>query len=195
MPPRSALDAPDAELLKPQGDGIDAVAQIGGSAIALSFKDVAQVTATGGTSNFGSLATQTQVLDVQHAVFCQGCIEAWPATVRVELRGAAKELSVAGLAGIDALCLGIGVLTKEGRFSTCLPQDVVLRARQLLSPLFIGFRHGEWLAVGTGGLGMTWLNSHSRNVPTMTGFVIYSGMIGVGEEHRERHARYAVCLA
>ena len=52
-----------------------------------------------------------------------------------------KQLGVAGLAGVDALGLGVGVLADEGALGAGLAQHGVLLRRELLAPLLVGLLH------------------------------------------------------
>src|SRR3954447_24813449 len=70
-----------------------------------------------------------------------GGVERRPAAAGVELRVGLEELGVAGLAGVDALGLGVGVLTDEGSLGAGLTEHGVLLRRELLAPLLVGLLH------------------------------------------------------
>ena len=78
----------------------------------------------------------------------EGGVERRPAAVRLELRVAAEELGAAGSARVDALGLGVGVLTPEGRLGARLAQHLELGRRQGLAPLLLTALDGIRLAGG-----------------------------------------------
>lgn len=99
---------------------------------------MAQVPAAGGASHLGTDPTHGGILKIYNGVLRQGLEETWPATMRVELAGASKQLCTTGPAGVDSLGFGIGVLTHEWGFSTSLAQHVVLLRGQRARPKILG---------------------------------------------------------
>lgn len=114
---------------------------IGGSAIALTGKDVAKVRITSGTTHFGAHHAVRAILKEADRAAVGRLPERGPATTRVELLSRAKELGSAGAAGVDAFSFGIGVFTDKGRLSSAFTQDVKLLRGQGSSPLLFGALH------------------------------------------------------
>ena len=88
--------------------------------------------------HFDSAHTEGAV-DLQDDCIAVGRVEERrPTAMRFELLGAAKKLCVACAAQVDTLGGGVGVLTDEGAFGTCLAQYRVLLWGELLAPLCVG---------------------------------------------------------
>src|SRR3954467_1081949 len=125
--------------LQGQADRVDAVAVAGGRAVAVG-EDVAEVRAAVGAADLDALHAVRGVLDVLDRVGDR-LVERRPAAAGVELRVRLEEPGVAGLAGVDALGLGVGVLADEGTLRAGLAEHRVLLGRELLAPLLVGLLH------------------------------------------------------
>ena len=89
-----------------------------------------------------------------------------------------KSLALAGLAAVDALGLGVGVLAGEGPLGAGLAQDGVLLRAELLTPLLVGLLH----VVGHGDNGSRAGNADRARWLTRRGD---GASRGYGEPHGE----------
>ena len=125
-----------------QADRVDAVALVGGGAVALALEDVPEVAPAVGAPHLDPLHPHRDVLDVLDRVAGEGGVERRPAAVAVELGARGEQLGATGPAGVDALGLGVGVLADERSLGAGLAQHLVLRRAELGAPLLVGLRHG-----------------------------------------------------
>jgi hypothetical protein len=102
---------------------------------------MAKVRIAGGTPDLDPLHEHGVVLDVADAVLGQWGVERRPSAVRLELGVTSEQLGAAGATSVDALGLGVGVLTGECPFGARLAQHVILLPRQLSPPLGLGLDH------------------------------------------------------
>ena len=117
---------------------VDAVSLIGGRRIALALEYVAQVAVAIGTQHLDAVHA-ARVVGPQHDGVGVGRVEERrPAAMGFELLGATEDLRATGPALVDALGLGVGVLTGEGAFGTGSTQHRELLRRELGAPLVVG---------------------------------------------------------
>src|SRR6185295_13426695 len=109
--------------LEGQRDRVDAVAVAGGGAVAVG-EDVPEVGAAVGAAHLDPLHPVRGVLDVLHGVGDR-LVEARPAAAGVELGVGLEQHVLAGLAAVDTLGLGVGVLAHEGALGAGLAQHGV----------------------------------------------------------------------
>src|SRR3954469_1628991 len=107
-------------------DRVDAVPLVGRGGVALALEAVAQVRAAVRAADLGPDAAERAVLDVLDPVLGQRCEERRPATVAVELLGAAEQLDAAGAAVVDTLGVVVPVLTGVRTLGSGLAEHRVL---------------------------------------------------------------------
>ena len=135
-----------------QAHRVDAVALVGGGAVALAFEDVAEVRPAAGTPDFDPGATRNALVgEVLHAVTSKRCIERRPSAMGFEFCRAGEKLRPARPARVDTLGGRVGELAREGSFRARLAQHVVLQVGQPLSPFRGGAGDGIPAGVGRGG--------------------------------------------
>src|SRR4051812_36826304 len=101
---------------------------------------MAQVRTAVGAADLDPLHAESAVLDVLDGVGDR-LVERRPAAAGVELGVRLEELGAAGLAGVDALGLGVGVLAGERSLGAGLAQYGVLLRREFLTPLLLALVH------------------------------------------------------
>src|SRR5919112_857152 len=101
-------------------------------------KDVAKVRVAACAAHLGADHPVRAVLDELDGIGRDRLGEARPAGARVVLRPAIKERVAAGGAVVEALFVGVHVLTGERALGRRLAQDSVLLRRELLAPLLVG---------------------------------------------------------
>src|SRR5690606_5466570 len=124
--------------LQAHADRVHAVALVRRGVVALALEHVAQVRAAVGAEDLGAGPAQGVVRAVLHPVLGQRGVEGRPPAVALELRLAPEQLTAAGSAGVDALGLGVGVLTDERTLRAGLAKHGVLLRSELLTPLLVG---------------------------------------------------------
>src|SRR5215467_4149947 len=103
-------------------DGVDAPALVGGHRVALALEHVAEMRVAPRAPDLGPQHAQRPVLDQHHGIVAAGLVEAWPATMGLELLPRAEQLGAARAAPVHALSLGVGVLAGPRRLSARLPE-------------------------------------------------------------------------
>src|SRR6185312_1767386 len=134
-------------LLERERYRVDAVAQIGGSAVTLAFEHVAQMAVAVGANDLDAPHPEAAVDPLDDPVARKGCEEARPAAMRIELRLAAEQFGATSAAAIHPDSLVVGVLAGERSLGGSSPEHRVLLGRQLGAPLLIGLDY-----VGSVGL-------------------------------------------
>src|SRR5207237_3888210 len=108
-------------------------------AVIFALEQVAQVRAAAPAARLGAAHAVAVVGYQLDRVFVGRHVERRPAAVRIELVIAAKQLSPAGAATVDADRLGVGVLADVRGFGGGLAQHGELGRRQLGAPFILGF--------------------------------------------------------
>ncbi len=128
-------------FLEGQRDRVDAVAQVGGSAVTLTVEYVPEVTVAVGADDLDAPRAQTPVNALDDPIAGERSEEARPAAMRIEFRLAPEQFGSAGPAAIHADSLAVGVLAGERSFGGRLPENGVLLGRQFGPPLRIGLHY------------------------------------------------------
>src|SRR5215208_5580798 len=110
-------------------------------------EDVAEVRAAARAAHLGAHHPVGVILDELYGLRRDGLGEARPAGARVVLRLAVEERVAAGGAMVEAVFVGVHVLTGERVLGCCLAQDGVLHWREPLPPLLVGA--GQFVALRT----------------------------------------------